>query len=190
VSEEKKEDAAAGGETKPKVPLGPMILLLLNTLAILGALGTFYYTKFLFKKPKITEAQERARLAALAEQAEKNKKPAIPGTVNFETMTVNIEAEPIAGSPEGQKLHFVKMGFTLELVDESLKTQVEVIRPILLDRLLVILAKKPYSELNTVQGRYVLRTELADLANGLLAKETGKRETLVSNVFFHEFTVQ
>ncbi len=181
MSEAKKEEAPAKGGGAPK---GPLILTLVNTLAVLGALGVFVYTQFIFKKPKFTEDGERERLANAA--ASPLPKPVI-GTVKFEPMTLNIKS---SGNENDPKMHFLKLTFSLELQDMSAAGALESIKPVILDRLLGMLGRKPYQELNTVQGRFVLRTEIMDMANALLIKEVGRKDTLVTNVYFDEFIVQ
>jgi flagellar basal body-associated protein FliL len=52
------------------------------------------------------------------------------------------------------------------------------------------MGRKTYTELNTVQGRYVLRSQLLDLANQLIAAESDDGTGSVTQVFFNTFMVQ
>lgn len=170
---------SGGGPSK-----GPLILALVNTLAVLGALGFFAYTQFIFKKPRITEPGERDRLT----QAAATPVPkAVAGTVSFEPLTLNIKP---SGTEENPRMHFLKLTFTLELQDMGATGTLESLKPVILDRILNLLGRKTFQELVTVQGRFVLRTEILDIANALLSKELGRKDTLVTNVFFNEFVVQ
>lgn len=192
ASAEAKEKAPAKGSSK-----GPLILALVNTLAVLAAMGFMAYSKLIFKRPVITEESERARIAA--EQA-KPKAPVIPGTVTFEPFTVNIsptpgQAKPADGTTEQiqGKLHYATVGFALEITDIARKSELETVRPIIMDRLLAALGRKAYHELTTVQGRYIVRTQIIELVNEALRKAGGAPTAgpdLVTNVYFTQFVVQ
>jgi flagellar basal body-associated protein FliL len=194
-------DAAAAGDGKPAKEAAPkkpisigLILVLVNTLTILGALGTFVYTRILFKRPPITEEAERERLAKEAEKA--RAAAAVPGTLAFEPVTVNIKPslsglEPAGAQGLGQgKLHYATVTMTFELRDIRRKELLEELKPVLLDKFFSLMGRKSYGELTSVQGRYVLRTQLIDLANQLLAAETKDTNAVVTNIFFTTFMVQ
>lgn len=175
----------------------PMLFALLNTLGILAAVGALVYTRVLFKRPPITESGERSRLA---DEVEKTHRPTKTGTVSFDPVTVNIRSNPekpalAEGTSKqiGGKLHYATIGFVLEIRDEARGSQVGEVKPLLMDRFLHLLGNKAFHELNTVQGRYVLRTQIQDMANQLIA-ERGKTDEekapLVINVYLTQFTVQ
>lgn len=154
----------------------PLILGIVNTLVVLGAIGTLYYTKFVFKRPSITEENERARLE---EEHKKNERANVtPGYVVFEPITVNIESmqnpSRVETAPDGGgsiqgRLHYATVGFSLEIRDIDQKALIDRVRPILMDRLLGILGRKKFNDLTTVQGRYVIRAQIQDIANRLTA---------------------
>jgi flagellar basal body-associated protein FliL len=118
--------------------------------------------------------------------------------VTFEPVTVNIGVAgiPPAAAGGGQpavdpapapgKLHYATVGFALELRDAAQKPRFEALRPILLDRILQILGHKSLTELNTVQGRYILRSQLMDVANQMIPGP----QAAVTNVYFTQFVVQ
>src|SRR4051812_7382694 len=95
MSEAKAAEAAPSGPKSSKLPL---LLALVNTLAVLGAAGFLYYTKMVYKPPTITEESERTRL-----EAEKAKPPAqlVAGTVTFSPVTVNIQPSGTSPHPAG-----------------------------------------------------------------------------------------
>lgn len=180
----------APGESKV-----PLLVVLMNTIAILAALGAFVYTRILFKRPAITEQDERAKL--LEAQAHP-KAPPVAGLVNFEPVTVNIkstmpnpksETEPQPGQFPG-KVHYATIAFSFEIRDITKKDDIEGLRPILLDKILSMVGRKSFEELTTVQGRYVLRTQILDLVNDLLKAESKDKDIAVTNVFFTQFLVQ
>ena len=166
---------------------GPTILILVNSLGILLALGALVYTQFYFKRPNITESSERSRIENVY------KKPNLiqRGQVIFQTMTVNIQSIPNnpnyqsdTASKMAGKIHYATLGFVIEIKDASKISQIESVRPIFTDKLISVLGRKEFHELNTVQGRYLLRTEIIELVNQLV------KEPLASNVFFTQFIVQ
>lgn len=174
----------------PRSPLPrvPLLLALVNLVAIAIATGAIIYTKIIYQRHPITEESERKRLT---DTYQSSKNVSDSGYVTFEPFTVNILANPanprLEAGTDSQiagKQHYAYVGFALELRDIKSKERVEKLKPLLMDRLLYLFGKKSYQELVTVQGRYVLRIEIQDLTN----KQMG--DFLVSNVFFTEFTVQ
>ena len=200
AKEKEKEAPAAPAPEAPSAPGPsklPIILGLVNILAVLGVGGLMIYTRLIYKRPAITENAERVRIAA----AHASPKPTdAPGLIAFEPITVNIEPTPsqpmpAEGSPQQiqGKLHYVTVGFALEVRDKAQADRIEALRAILVDRMLSMLGRKGFHELITVQGRYVLRTQILELANELASRDApgpGAKDALVSNVFFTHFTVQ
>jgi flagellar basal body-associated protein FliL len=150
-----------------------LIVVLLNTLALAGAGGMLVYTKVLFKRPPITEEAERERLLALHEKAHA---PMIPGVVMFDSFTANIEPAPVrpeAVDANGQqirgRLHYATMSFALELRDTNRASEIEDLRPRIMDAVLGVMGHKNFNELSSAQGRYMLRTEIVETINRLVA---------------------
>ena len=208
MSDDPKENP--GLPAPPAPSKGPLLLALVNAIGVMAALGALVYTRVLYKRPMITEDGERDRLAAVA--ASPTPAP-LPGMISFEPVTVNIKASPSQPKPlDGTaqqiqgKLHYVTLGFSLEVRDLSLKTDIEAISPMYMDRVLTMLGHKSFQELTTVQGRYVLRTQLLETANELLvkhlppppgaahaAREPGgqnRPDPIVTGVYFTQFIVQ
>lgn len=157
-----------------------MLLVLVNTLAVLAALGLLVYSKFIFKRPVITEESERARL-------EEQKKLGTmfsdnPGYAHFEPLVVNIGSE--VDDPNGNKLHTVTIGISLEIRDISRVGDIDSVRPIIIDDMLQEIGKRTFEQLITVQGRYVLKTAIEERVNKRL------KEPLVTAVLFTLFTAQ
>lgn len=162
----------------PKGPSkAPPILTLVNTVAALAAVGALYYTKILFKRPAITEETERKRLLEDQRLKKIASETTATGLVSFEPVTVNIETYPAQppltdeddpGALKG-KLHYVTMALSVEIVDGGQTKAVDQVRPVILDQILTLMARKSFHELTTVQGRYVLRTQIMDLINRLTA---------------------
>jgi flagellar basal body-associated protein FliL len=113
MSDKKAEatDSAPETNTGPKESKLPLLVSLINTVAILAAVGLLAYTKLVFKRPKITEETERASIEKM--KAEKPSKPMTPATIVFDPTTINISSSPEAPKPQdgtqtqlGGKLHY------------------------------------------------------------------------------------
>ncbi len=185
--EEVKEATATPEPSAPKGGKIFTILLLVNTIVVVGALGVMVYTRMLFERPKITEGAERQRL--LQTKNSEQKKPTI--LIDFPKFTVNIKSNPAVprstpGTEQqiGGKFHYVTIAFQVELRDPARAEIFESLRPIFMDKLLGILGRKAYHQLTHVQGRYVLRSQILQLANKLMG------EPVAINVFFTKFLVQ
>lgn len=175
----------------------PLILALVNSLTALGAAGLLFYTQLIYKRPVITEESERKRLAELHATP---KAPPVPGSVDFEPTLINIASQPGQIRPaDGStrqiqgKLHYVTMGFSLEIRDVTRKGEVEELKPLIKDRIISILGRKQFHELNTVQGRYILKTQLLDAINLLIEKRQEKPPILgplVTQFHFTHFVAQ
>ena len=177
--------------------LNPSLLIVaVNSLVALGAVGFLAYSKLVYKRPVITEHGERLRL----EMNHASPAPiSVPGSVVFDAITVNIEASPPAPRPadgtnqqiEG-KYHYATVGFVLEIRDSEKKPQLEAVRALILDKFLSLVGRKNFRELTTVQGRYLLKTQLIDSVNQIVLERNPDmaKEPLVTNLFFSQFIVQ
>jgi flagellar basal body-associated protein FliL len=154
------------------------------------------YTKLIFKRPAITEENERVKLSEILA---KPKAALSTAHVAFDQLTANIASmpsDPHAARANPQiiqgKLRYATLAFSLEIRDAERKEEIEQIRPLILDKLLSILGHKTFQELNNVQGRYILRNEIIDAVNHLLEKSnpTAARKNLVTNLYFSQFQVQ
>lgn len=158
-----------------------LILGLVNTVAIAAVLGLFVYTKMIYKRPPITESQERKRLAQAAHKVEvvhDQKK----GIVKLDAITANLD--PYTGPDGKQKMHYVSISLAVEIRDEKEVSKFEEIKPIVLDQILQQLGKRKFEDLNQVQGRYLFRSTIIDATNAYL------KEPLITEVYFTEFLLQ
>ncbi len=163
----------------------PLILGLVNTLAVLAVLGTMVYTRVIYKRPKITEEQERV------EVAEKVAQPAAPTSkalIKFDPFSVNIKSAEQA--PASTKLHYVNLGFSIEIRDADQEERAASLKPKFMDHIIKLIGGMTLEDLNTVQGRYILKTKIVGLMNALVNEGQKKAEPLATNVYFTEFMVQ
>jgi flagellar basal body-associated protein FliL len=184
--------ATAVGQPQPsKLPL---LLGILNIVVALGAVGFLFYSKVIFKRPQITETGERKRLVKERDRPVQDSS-STAAVITFDPILVNIESTPGQPRPaDGTarqiqgKLHYVTVGFGLEIRDEARKEEINILKPVIIDKLISLLGRKPFHELTTVQGRYLLREQILDITNQLTSKKS--RDPLVANVFFTHFVVQ
>lgn len=182
AEENKPEEAqSSGGGSKL-----PMILALINTLAVMAALGAIIYTKVLYKRPAITEAAERQKIE---KQQEANQgKDKLPSTLNLAVVpfdAINATIAPEKGAPgESARVRYANIQFSIEVREAKKTDQLEAVKTQFLDELLNLLGRKKFEDLTTVQGRYVLRSEMIAAANKLL------KDDLVTNVYFNHYLIQ
>jgi len=178
---------ASGGGLKALLGNLPVMVGLLSSLATLGTLGFVAYAKLIFKRPPITEYSERQRL-----ELRKKQKVEVfnPGYIKFEKFLAHIKPEGLEPRFAGEsrsgshpKLRYLSVAFVLEVGDESQASKIEDVKPQFMDALISTLGRKTYAELNTLQGRYLLRNEIVDQANELVKKP------IVTNVFFTDFVL-
>jgi len=156
-----------------------LILGVLNTVAIAAVLGVFVYTKIVFKHPAITEEKERAKLSAHATQIESDGKHFM---VPVDPITVNLD--PFTGADGKQKVHYATVSLTFELRSEKDSGRFDTVKPVVMDRVIQNLGKKKFEDLNQVQGRYLLRSQIVDAANEYLG------EPIVAEVYLSDFLLQ
>ena len=172
-----------------------LIISLLNTIAVIATLGLLVYSKILYKKPKITEESEKKHLAVVYASP---KPPPVPAWLKFESITVNIAPTPADApenkdnAPERSNLHYVTTGFSLQIADQSKTDYIESARPFIVDQIITLLGRKKAQELSTVQGRYILKSQLLEILNKKIAELTHDKSNtpVVTNLYFDQFIVQ
>jgi len=170
-------DTEAEGEEaappKRKIEL-QTLLVLLNSLLVLAAVGTAVYTKLMFEKPPLVEEVE------LEKKKDELKTPATPVDkvmVAFDPMTVNV-------ATTSGKAHFATLGFAVECRDQGAGELVQAKKAILLDKIVQTLGKRQVTQLNTIQGKLLLKTDLIRQFNSEL--EAGA----VTDLYFSSFVLQ
>jgi flagellar basal body-associated protein FliL len=196
-------DAEGGAvDAGPQPSKLPLLIGLVNTIAVVAAIGMLIYTRILYKRPQITEEGERQKIEALKALPPPTT---VPGYVNFEATTINISPSPVETKPSDGasnsqtvgKLHYATIGFSIELGDINRKDELEALKPLILDQFLALVGHKQFHELTSVQGRYVLKTQLIELANALAVKrsqltpsQAEQAGPLITGLFFNQFIVQ
>lgn len=154
-------------------------------LTLMGALGTLVYTRIMFKRPPITETGERTRLLEKANHPQVQIEEET-GMVEVKPFTFNIPNPPTNPNEDSdhKKSRFANIGFSIEIRDANDSDRFEGIRPQFMDEMLQLLGKKSFFELASVQGRFIIRTQILELVNKMM------KEEYATNVYFTKLLVQ
>lgn len=176
--DEGKDTEPAGTEeapARPKLKLDAQsTLALANSLFIVAALGLLVYTKLLYKKPVIDEASElKQKQEELAKPAPITDRVIIP----FDQLRINI-------AMTSGKAHYGHGCFSTECRDAEAAELVKRKRDLLIDKLIAALGHRQMTELNTVQGKLILKSELLRKFNEITAPAA------VTDLFFSTFILQ
>ncbi len=194
MSTEASSEQKAAEVPKPSRDLGRLLVLIplvLSTLATAVTFGFLIYSKFIFKRPAIREPEERLKLESTEKKLKEEEKKVV--FFSLDPITVNIASSPVAGGDlEARRLHYVNLGVAFETHGDRNKDLLESLKPYILDQIIVILGKKSYEQLATIQGRYVLQFQIQEAVNQIVFTKLGAppRDPPVSHTFFNQFIVQ
>ena len=153
-----------------------LIMVLAGSLLFVGMMGTGLF--LMWSKvsaldqtlnPKIEEETEEN---AETEGAEEKVGP----KYDLETFIVN------TADPGGTR--YLRVTMNLELSSEILKEQLDRRLPQIRDSILMILPEKKLSDLQGVEGKNALRTQLINKLNSFFEEES------IKNLYFTEFVIQ
>ena len=159
AAEEADEDEGEeGGKKKSrKLPDPKLVMVLLNSVLTLGTLGLFVYTKLMWQKPEITEDTEIQK-----KQEELKSPPPLtePLLIKFDQLMINI-------AMTSGKSHYATVAFAVEARDSDVAAIVRTRKALFLDKVIASLGRRQMTELNTIQGKLLLKIELMRDFNGL-----------------------
>ncbi|MDN4035762.1 flagellar basal body-associated protein FliL [Massilia sp. YIM B02443] len=168
-----KADAAAAAPAGSKKKL---IIMILAAILVLGAgAGGGWY----FSQSQAAHGEEEA--PAKEHKKKKKKDPeAKPEYVPVEAFTVNLQPE------NGEQ--YLQVQFTLQVAGAEQATLVKDNMAVVRNRVLLLLSGKKASEINTVQGKQQLATEIKETVTEPFEKDGDEQE--VSDVLFTSFIIQ
>lgn len=168
-----KADAAAAAPAGSKKKL---IIMILAAILVLGAgAGGGWY----FSQSQAAHGEEEA--PAKEHKKKKKKDPeAKPEYVPVEAFTVNLQPE------NGEQ--YLQVQFTLQVAGAEQATLVKDNMALVRNRVLLLLSGKKASEINTVQGKQQLATEIKESITEPFEKDGDEQE--VSDVLFTSFIIQ
>jgi flagellar FliL protein len=165
VDGENPEVPEAGKKKSKKL----LIIILVFVLLLLGGgvFGVYYF----FLAPKAPSAEELAKI-----EVEKNKKPEILPVFSLKPFVVNLA--------DGKGRRYLKVSMKLELSSDELLEEVEKRQPQIRDVILTLLSSKTSDEVNSMEGKFLLRQEIIKRVNTFII--TGK----ITKIYLEEFVVQ
>lgn len=149
-----------------------LIIIIAAALIVLLGAGAAAYFLFLKKDPPPEEGnnEQVEMIQPEVDDAE------IGPMINIEEFIVNIISEDTA--------HYVKASLTLELTNEQVLEEANKRMPQIRDAVLLLIGNKTFEELQDLQGKKQVKSELKNRINTFL--KTGK----VKSIYMTDFVVQ
>ncbi len=173
AAEEKDTQPEQGGKKKSKLKL---IIIILLVLVVLGGGGAAAY--FIFLKPK--PAKQAGQQNAAQSQTDAPQTEAVTQIGELypmESFVVNL------ADPGGSR--YLRVTLQLELTAvKGLKEEIDKRVPQIRDAIITILSSKRYEEINSAQGKMIMKQQIMRRINSLLA--SGQ----IANVYVTEFVIQ
>ncbi len=156
------------GGNKSKILLIIIVVLVLLLLGVVVGFGVYYFSQ----TPKqLPPAEELAKV-----EVKKEKKPEFLPVFSLKPFVVNLA--------DARGRHYLKVSMKLELSSDELLEEVKKRQPQIRDVILTLLSSKTSSEVNSMEGKFLLREEIIKRINTFLI--TGK----ITKVYLEEFVVQ
>ena len=149
-----------------------MGLLVLLLVAIGGGLFMMWSKVSALDQVVNPPSQEESQEAIKEESEEAKIGPVVP----LDSFIANL------ADPGGNR--FLRATMELELKNDDLTKEMENRLPQIRDCILMILPTRTYQDIQTVEGKIALRTEIIAKLNALLKKEA------ITNIYFTEFVTQ
>lgn len=160
---------------KKKSKIGLILVVFILLLVLAGGGGAAY---FMFLKPKAADA------AGSSNETTQTERPApaaasaeIGALYPFEPFVVNL------ADPGGSR--YLRVALQLELsAVKGLKEEIDRRQPQIRDAIITILSSKKYEEINSAQGKMIMKQQIMRSINSLL--NTGQ----IANVYMTDFVIQ
>lgn len=167
---------AEGEETGKKGGLKKIIILVLAVLLLVGASigGTLFATGFFDPKPEETEE------AAAAEIEEEEQAPA---------QYYQIKPSFIVNYQSHGRQRYLKVDVAMMTRDDDVYAAFDEHAPLIKSRMLAIFGAEVYEDMQTHEGKELLRQKILKSLSDTMAEETGKKG-VVEQVLFTNFVMQ
>ncbi len=167
-----------GGEKK-KLPLWVIILIASQVVLIAGAIVVF---KMMSSSSSHEKTEEEAAPPTASEQKVEPSKVSDPKTLvgpqfGLEPFIINL-------IDDGRGPRYLKLEIKFELENETVKTEIESRLSQIRDELLILLSSKRQTDIETSDGKRILKDEIFTRVNKVLV--TGR----IKRVYFTDFVVQ
>ncbi|MCB9071984.1 MAG: flagellar basal body-associated FliL family protein [Bdellovibrionaceae bacterium] len=173
--EPEKESSAPAGPAKDRKPLILMILIIFNSLALLGVgAGLYMYAKA--TKQAIKQETEIAEDGAAEDKDKKTEESKDEAKiVALESFIINLNGS------EGYK--FMKITMSLDVDSKETEQEILARQAQVRDTIVVLLTSKSYSEVAGENGQEKLKEELVDTINSFLVKGKIKKILFTDYLF-------
>lgn len=169
--EEDPEDEE-GGEPKRKLPIVPIVFSLLYVVISFATFGVVYYNLNIDLKNPQTETSEREKRIVEKDQIESFAEKLFP----MESFTVNLKGNK-------GKDH-LKVTLQLEVFEPGLVPELTKKLPIIRDTVVEVLSDKNRDEIDSVQEKLFLKSELVTRVNQKLVSGT------IRGIYITQFLIQ
>lgn len=155
---------------KSKVPILLLLVLSLNFLVVFGIAFFIFYSKFIYKKPIITNKQIEEQIVDNVNQ--------FPEFIEYklEAFTVNLK--------KAKSNNYLNARFTLIAVDYETKGEIDKKVDVIRDKIIEVLNTKTPIELVSVQGKLFLKDQIVTEVNAIL------KHGSVKEVYIESFVIQ
>ena len=176
MAEEKGDQLEEAAEEAASPKRSPQLLLLLaNVVLTLAAVGTLVYTKILYQRPSIEEATEvKKKKDELKTPPSVSERPLL----TFDPVTVNI-------ATTSGKSHYATLAMSLECRDDETAAKVRAKKVQLIDEMIRRISKRQVTELSTIQGKFILKSELLRAFNEIMEDQNA-----IVDIYFPNFLLQ
>jgi flagellar protein FliL len=177
--------AAPAGKSKKRL----IIMIVLGILLIgLSVGGTIAALKFFGGK-----GGEEGKKDEHSAEAKPDESAAL-GAVDEDgkprpTLYLELKPEIVVSFDVGGRQRFLKATVNMMTYDPAIEAAITLHQPMIANALVMLVSKKQFERLQSVEGKEELRTEAFNEINALLEKETHKKNG-ITQVLFSEFVLQ
>jgi flagellar FliL protein len=147
------------------------ILLAINALIVLGAVGTIWYSHNMINPPA-TDSQGQFTDMVNGSLSDFNRQPIV-----FKEMVVNLYSRQ-------RRLRFLNLTMNIEVYDADQEEIVKTYKPFINDRLIDITGNMKPQDINSVTGRILLESRIKNQFNRALGRK------IIKKIYFSKFIVQ
>jgi flagellar protein FliL len=182
------EPTAAPPAGKSKKRLIIMVVLVVVLVAVsIG--GTIAALKFMGKSAKSDEGKKDEHASEEHPKEESALGPTDEKGKPRATIYLTLKPEIVVSFDVAGRQRFLKATLNMVTYDASVETALTLHQPMIANAMVMLISKKQFEQLQTVEGKETLRTEALTEINALIEKETHKKNG-ITQVLFSEFVMQ
>lgn len=176
-AEKQVEGAAEEGGGKKKLPLWLIILIASQVVLVVVAIVVFKMLSSSHSEEETKSAEETHAEQKVSPEKVTDPKSLMGPQYKLEPFIVNL-------IDDGRGQRYLKLEAQFELEDDAVKAELESRLSQIRDELLILLSSKRQSDIETTDGKRILKDEIFTRVNKVLV--TGR----IKRVYFTEFVIQ